>query len=533
MQDPVAKQALSRLDELKACRNTIDTEFQAITQYVRPEGADFTGKKTEHGRSDKIWDSTARDAVVTFAGGIESNLTNPVERWFAIRLEGIDDEQLDRDALLWLDQVTDLVYSQFNRPEGGFYTAIGEAYTDLGSFGTDVVGSEWDGMGVKYQSYPLGQCWLDEGHDHMVDTNFRLVEMTRRQIEQRFSRNGDIPAPIANEQDSTKRFDILHAVFPRSDATGSRAKNKPYASLWISCDTKSTILESGFNSFPYAVSRWAKRAGQVYGFSPARICLPDIKLINRFQQTILKRAMKITSPPLLVPNTGYALPLNTSPDGVTFHDAFNGQNEVRELYQNVRQDLGISLEMLTDVRASIRKCFHTDLFELGKANIEMKATEVIERRNEKLRQLAPMIGRQTKEKLDPLVSRTYELLSEHGRIPEAPPSLQGERLRVHYQSPASAAQFSVRAEQMRGYTEDLVAVAQAYPEVLDKIDPDAYSAELARARQVPTAILRPDEDVEELRAARNQAEQAQAMAQSAQPVASAMKDVAQAQALSR
>lgn len=533
MEDPVAKETLSRLGELKAVRNTLDREFQDIVDYVRPEGSDFTGKKIEHDRSQRIWDSTAGDSVVTFAGGIQSNLTNPVERWFSVRIEGVDDEQLDRDSLLWLDQVTDVVYSQFNRPEGGFYTAIGEAYTDLGSYGTDIVGSEWDGRGVRYQSHPLGNCWLDEGGDNMVDTNYRIIEMTKRQILQKFEKKGDIPAPIANEKDSTKRFQVLHAVFPRSDKSGSRAKNKPYASLWICCDTKTTILESGFDSFPYAVSRWAKRAGQVYGFSPARICLPDIKVVNRMQQEILKRAQKITSPPLLVPNSGYMLPVNTAPNGVTFHDAFNGQNEIRELYQNVRQDLGISLEMQNDVRNRIRKCFYVDLFELGKEGIEMKATEVIERRNEKLRQLAPAIGRQTKEKLDPLVARTYELLKEHGRIPQEPPSLSGQRLRVHYQSPAAAAQFSVRAETMRGYAEDLVAVAQAFPQVLDKIDPDSFSAELARARQVPAAILRPDDEVEELRAAREQSEQQQAMLQAAQPAASAIKDVAQAQAISQ
>jgi hypothetical protein len=537
MTDEKAKQVLSRLDELKAARNTIDSEFQKIVDYVRPEGADFSTRdekgRAQINRSDKIYDSTARDSVVTFAGGIESNLTNPVERWFSVRIEGVDDEQLDHEALLWLDNVTDIVYSQFNRPEGGFYTAVGEAYTDLGSYGTDVIGSEWDGNGVVYRSYPLGNCWLDEGADQLVDTNFREIEMTKRQIEQRFGRYGMVPDSIMREKDSTRRFVVVHAVYPRSDAAGSRAINKRYASCWVCADTKSVLHESGYDSFPYAVSRWAKRAGQVYGFSPARICLPDILMVNRFQQQILKRAMKVTSPPLLVPNSGYVLPINTSPDGVTFHDAFSGQNEVRELYQNVRQDLGISLEMLTDVRNSIRKCFHVDLFELGKNNIEMKATEVIERRNEKLRQLAPMIGRQTKEKLDPIVSRTYELLNAHDRIPDAPSALQGTRLRVRYQSPAAAAQFSVRADSMRGYTEDLVALAQAYPDILDKIDPDALSAELARARQVPTAILRPSEEVEEIRAQKQQSQQMQEMAQAAQPAASAIKDIAQAQAISQ
>lgn len=537
---------LSRFDELKADRAILDADFQKIVDYVRPEGTDFNGQggSTPQGayssgtgsrsdRSRKIWDTTARESLVTFSGGIQSNMTNPVERWFSIGLDGVDSEQLEHDELSWLDTVTDLVYAQFNRPESGFYTAVGEAYVDLGSYGTDIIQTEWHNGGVKYRTFPLGQCWLDEDSTGMVNTLFREVFLTRRQVIDRFDSipGAMIPDGIMREKNSVRKFCILHAVQPRADAHGHRAKNKPFASVWISVEHKTTIHESGFNSFPYAVSRWAKRSSEAYGYSPGRISLPDILLANRYKQAILKRALKIVSPPLIVPNDGFTLPINTAPDGVTFGDSFNGSNEIRELYQNVRQDLGITLEMLKDVQHSVQKSFHVDLFELGKSGIEMKATEVIERRNEKLRLLAPMIGRQAKEKLDPLIARTFELVSDHDGLPPAPPRFEGQRLKAFYKSPATTAQFSVRADSMRGYVEDMVAAAQAYPEVMDKVDPDRFASEMARARQVPTAILRSDDEVAQVREARQQQQQQQQMMEAAEPASAAIKNVAQAQAL--
>jgi hypothetical protein len=446
----------------------------------------------------------------------------------------VDDEQLEHEELVWLDSVTDLVYAQFNHPEGGFYTSIGEAYTDLGSYGTDIIHTEWLNGGVKFRTFPLGQCWVDEDSTGMVNTLYREVCMTRRQVMDRFDNlpGAIIPDGIMREKNSTKKFNILHAVQPREGGKGHRGVNKPFASIWIDIESKSMIFEGGFDSFPYAVSRWAKRSSEAYGYSPGRICMPDILLVNRYKQAILKRAMKIVSPPLVVPNDGYTLPINSAPDGVTFGDSFSGNNnEIRELYQNVRQDLGITLDMLTDVRASIKKSFHVDLFELGKSGIEMKATEVIERRNEKLRLLAPMIGRQGKEKLDPLIARTFELVAAHQGLPPVPSRLAGVKLKAHYKSPATTAQFSVRADAMRGFVEDMVAAGQAYPGVMDKIDPDRFSSELARARQVPTSILRSDDEVAAIREQREEQQQMQQALEAAQPAAAAIKDVAQAQAL--
>ena len=50
---------------------------------------------------------------------------------------------------------------------------------------------------------------------------------------------------------------------------------------------RTLISESGFESFPYMVSRYVTAPREVYGRSPAMLALPDIKMINEMSDTRL------------------------------------------------------------------------------------------------------------------------------------------------------------------------------------------------------------------------------------------------------
>jgi hypothetical protein len=91
-----------------------------------------------------------------------------------------------------------------------------------------------------------------------------------------------------------------------------------------------------------------------------------------------------------------------------------------------------------------------------------------------------------------------------------------------------------RAEELVGVqrTMELLApFAQMDPTVLDVFDKDELARLTAEVSGVPTPVLRSPEKVAALRQQRAQQEQDAMMMQAAQPLAGAMKDAAQAQAL--
>ena len=148
----------------------------------------------------------------------------------------------------------------------------------------------------------------------------------------------------------------------------------------------------------------------------------------------------------------------------------------------------------------------------------MTAREVMERSQEKLQQLGPVVERLEFEFLSVILERVYNILERANMFPPFPDEMMadmaGEEVRIEYISPLA------QAQKMSGLTaiEQLFAfagtIAQMYPEVGDKIDALEAIDKYAQALGSPAAILRSDDEVAKMQEARRQA-QAQAQAQQA------------------
>jgi len=102
--------------------------------------------------------------------------------------------------------------------------------------------------------------------------------------------------------------------------------------------------------------------------------------------------------------------------------------------------------------------------------------------------------------------------------------MQGLALRVEYISIMAAAQRMVGIggiDRLAGFVTNLAANTQN-PQVLDKIDTDQMVDEYADMMGVSPRVVRPDEDVEAMRAERARAQAAMQAAQQAQMEADAM-----------
>jgi len=423
------------------------------------------------------------------------------------------------------------VYGAFADPESTFNPALHEAYMDLGAFGTAVLFQDWsiEKGKLSFRSFPLADCYIQENHDGIVDTIFRRTLMSARQVAQKFGQN-ELPEQMKKDQPD-KEWEIIHCVYPREDLPmlkGIKTKYEmPFGSFWFSDECKHIFAESGYNSFPYHVPRWSKLAGEIYGRSPAMTCLPDIKMINQMSKVVIKGAQKAVDPPLMVPDDGFMLPLKTSPSSLIFYQ--QGTEPIVPLENRARIDIG--LDMMEQRRDHIIKSFFVDWLLQQKNRTEMTATEVMDRREEKLRMMAPMIGRLESELLGRIISRSFELLRTNQMIPTPPPIIQGAGLSLSYSSPASTAQMSGKSVAIQKFLEDLVPMAQVDPSVMDKINLDEFVKVMAELRDVTRRIIRPDKEVAQMRQGRQEQEMMMQQAEMAKPMAGSIKDLAQAQAL--
>ena len=143
---------------------------------------------------------------------------------------------------------------------------------------------------------------------------------------------------------------------------------------------------------------------------------------------------------------------------------------------------------------------------------QMTATEVIQRNEEKMRLLGPVLGRLQSELLKPLIDRTFNIILRNNLFPPAPEFLAGKDIEIEYVSPLAKAQKSTELQSIMRAIEIMGSLANVAP-VFDHINMDRLVRHLADIVGVPQKILKPQN---QLNAERQQAEAQQEQMQQMQ-----------------
>jgi hypothetical protein len=529
IEDPKAKAILSRLDQRKSKRSNFDSQFQDIKDLVRPNTLDFNTKRAPGQQNNiQIFDTTAGKCNNELASGLHSFATSPSQRWFSVTTGNKYRLNRSMKSRAWLEFVSDTIYRHYSKPSAGHKTSLHEIYLDLGAFGNAVLFQDidWKNKSLVFRAFPLACCWWSENNNGIVDSLDREVILTTTQAIQEFGEEA-LPKEILDtlEKQPDKEWTFVHSVYPREKRDVKRldGKNKKFASCWVSKELKVTVRESGYTSFPYHCSRWTKIAGEVYGRSPAMDCLPTIKLVNEQEKTVMKVSQKRADPPMVLDNDGFLLPVNTNPGGMIYRDSSEGKIELLET-----GDAGVAHESLREKREQIAQHFYVDWLRMQKDDVQMTATEVLDRRDEKLRLMSPMLGRLESELLSPMIQRSYELLTLLGEIPPCPDELRSERLIIDYVSPAALAQSGTKATTIIQTLREFAEIAPVAPTIFDRFNFDRIADTMTKLRGVTTDVLNTDEELAAMRKKRDDQQQLAAGADVGGKVAGAVKDLSQA-----
>jgi len=537
MSDETAKELLARYAFLKKQRDDWVEEWIDIRNYVMPHTGMFEedGDQPNDGASryDFILDGTATRSMRVLGAGMQGGLTSPARPWFRLAL--YDDELMEyRPVKEYLNKVERIMYGRFAR--SNFYNSIHKVYVDEASYGTAVMICEEDPVTmIRFKTLSPGEYCIAEGENGIVDTVHRIVWMTIKQMAEKFGRE-KLPEDIKRNLD-TKAFDpyeyrkVLHVVEYRNiyDPQKMDKKNKPVRSTYVDYETSVTIEDSGYNEWPIAAPRWLTSGSDVYGRAPGHDILPDVKMLQEQQADKLGALAKMVDPPLKA-GGGMKSEVSHMAGGVTFMDNAAQTENLSPIYQ-VNPDMQGLILSIEDTRRQIQEGLYNDLFlMLINAPVnKMTATEVLERHEEKLLMLGPVIERQFYELLNPIIDRTFAILQRQGKLPPPPEALiqdakkNGEEvvdMKVEYISLLAQAQKVVATRAIDAVSSYAINVAQADPSVIDKIDFDQAVDEYAEATGAPPKMIVPDDLVRKKREAKAQelqkAQQAQAQSQQAQ-----------------
>jgi len=420
-------------DELSGDRATWETLWQDIIDFILPNRQpvlydEYPGED----RSIEKYDSTANHALFDLAASINSLLTNQSSDWLTLELE--DDELNEIEEVKdWIGKTVKVIRQSLDN--SNFYSEVHEFYMDLGSFGTGTLYIEPSTdpeKDLNFSARHIREIFVAENAEGMIDTVYRKFKYTVRQCYQKWGDdNSDAVRKMYADKKYNEEVHLLHCVVPREeyDKKLKDTKNMRYASIWIDTDSNHKIKESGFMTFPYAVTRWLKSSGEVYGRSPAIASLADIKTLNSMMYTMLLAAEKLADPPYTFSDEGVDITLDPGV-GVPIDPESNGSIQPIIIGNN----LPINFDMVKMYRESIKDAFFINSLHLVD-NKNMTAEEVRQRSLENARTIGPTFGRLTSEFANRLIDRVFVILAEAGKLDPAPEVIQGKGIKLRYVSP--------------------------------------------------------------------------------------------------
>lgn len=508
-----------------------DSAWQSLAEHflptrcrLEPEGESQPGPRL----NSRLVDATGILAMRVLAAGMQGGLTSPARPWFRLSLDDADLAK-SRPAQTWLDEVAARMRVIFQR--SNFYNAMHSLYAELGAFGTAFVFELADPRhGFSFMPLCAGEYALDCNARQRVDTVFRRISMSVRQMEQAFGAEA-LPERIRRQarRQPDARHGVVQAVYPAAE---DRPGLLPFASIhWLEGREggEHLLRRGGFSSFPGFGPRWDVAGSDVYGRSPAMDALPDCRMLQQMGLTTLKALHKAVDPPMSVAAGLRAVGLDLTPGGINYVDSLPGQSpQAATPLLQLKPDLGTARKAMEAVQQQIRSGLYNDLFKLileGRSHVT--ASEIAAREEEKLILLGPVLERLHDELFNPLIDRTFELMRSLDMLPPCPPELRGRHLRVEFVSLLAQAQKLVGISATDQYLSLTLRAATAWPEALDCLHLDNVLDSYAESLGLPVSLTRPLQERQALREARAAASSRERLVRQLGEVAELLRSLSQ------
>lgn len=534
-----------RLGVLKAeqISSGIRDWWRDIADYIAPmRGRWITSDTNLRGKrnNNQIKDNEGQLSSRICAAGMMNGMSSPARPWF--RLQTKNRLLMSSHAVrVWVDRVQELMYQVLHA--SNFYDSIHVFYGELCRFGTAALVEFEDFEDVvRFETMTVGEYYLAQNSRRLCDTLVREFEMTCGQMD---DAGFKLPASLKAKKDRKEKgwrdskHVVCHMVGPNHDRIPNRTddEHKPFMSVyWIhGCDEDGGgILQfKGFDENALIAGRWEVNGNDVYGSCPGMLALQDVKQLQFEVKAKAKGIEKSLNPAMQGPAALKGEVIDLAPGGITFHDDRPGNKGLTQVYQGWRPDIQAVSNDINEVRRRVRETFYVDLIM---AITQMEGIqprnefEMIERKEEKLGGLGPVVVSIRREVLDPVIKRTWAIMQRSGMLPPVPDELTDEALEVDYISPFVQAQKAAGIGNVERALGMLGNMSGAFPDAADNLNVDGTVQDYFDRLALPASMLNDPKKVEKMRAARAQAQQVQQLAALAGP---AKDGAAAAELLSR
>jgi hypothetical protein len=529
MEKPRAVDLIDLWKRHKGMRTNFESYWQSLHDYFYIEAPDIN-RMTSPGSElniDNLYDATTLEAGDVLASGFMNYLTPPTSKWFALRHRNPAYRD-NKKVANYLQDCTDEVNYVLNR--SNYYNQMICNYKSSGVYGTSIMLEEEDTFDdARFYSMPIKQVVLVENARGSVGKFFIEFEYTAEQAAEKFgidnlSTEMQQEARTSGKETNKHLFLLYIAERFNRDIKKTNKKNLPIEATWIDSKGQIIVQEDGYHEFPAFCHRFDKRPFIAWGYSPAMRALPFARQLNAVAKTNLRAMMKMTDPPIALPDNAFIMPFNANPRAVNYYNKTKMEASDIFAFSNYGNPQ-VGLQAVEYYSAKVKGLMYNDVFlAFDGITKQMNNPEIMERINEKMTMLGPAVGRYISEMINPTIIRTLGILSRKGKLPRPPEEIMIDPS-FEIDCVSQLAQSQRRSELnalMTGLT--LVGqLAPLNPNILDKISTDKVVDEAWNIIGATPRVLNDDDVIETIRTGRTQLQQQAAALQSVQASADAIK----------
>ena len=438
--------------------STLDDAYE----YFLPNRNLFDDFAPGQQKMDRIFDSTALEAIQQGASKLQENIAPIWSRWATFEPSDLVVKQLEEgnfdvsleDIETNLQNQSEIIFDYINR--SNFATQFFEHALDLliGTGTLRIDEDESDEMPLIFNAIPQKGIAFEEGPQGNIETHWRRFKVKARNLERYwkgFEPSERMKIVIKDKPDSD--VDVREGVvyMPKSKTY--------YGCVWVATEDRISWMQDFGNSSPWVTGRYSKVAGEIRGRGPALQALPDVRSLNKAKEFVLQKAAIDLAGMYTATDDGVTNPynLNISPGIVIPVGSNNSSNPSIQ-----RLDTGSNLQLaqfqINEMQMSIKKALFNDLRDPTGA--VRSATEVAIESRELAKRIGSAFGRLQTEVLIPIIKRVAAILTRRGII--TPIELDGRQVAIKFMSPLARAQDG----------EDILNVQQAVQFVLQNAGPD-------------------------------------------------------------
>ena len=514
-------QILKRLSQLKSDRIKHEAHWKECYKYCAPERQQsFTDvsalaleTERKQARTD-LYDTTAVEGIQLLVSSIVSGTTSPVSLWFKSIPSGVDTPSELTQGEHWLNLVDNFIFRNIH--SSNFDSEVTDFLTDLVVAGWAVLFADTNREkgGFTFNTWSIGNCYISSTQaSGLIDTIYREFELSAEQIVSEFGiDNVSDKVKTALDKKPDQKFILVQAIFPRDKKlvkgeAGQRVSTAmPFASYTIEAQSKHILKESGYEEFPCIVSRFKKIPDSHYGLGMGSMVISDCKTTNQLMKLSLQTAELNLGGLWISQHDGVINPntLRIRPNAII---AANSVDAIKRL-DTGSANVGMGLDFLQHFQAKIKRTLMSDQLT-PQGSSPLTATEIQARVNVYRNQLGAIFSRMQSEYLQTLLERVWGLSMRSGMLPPAPEELmQASRISFNFLNPMASSQKLSWVTSIQELMLNVGQMAQIDPTVMDNLNMDAMVQICADALAVPTEAIRTDEEIAELRQAKQEQQQA-------------------------